>query len=245
MPKRKLISFCYETMASIAGISFVLCLFTLRLQRWARAFQDSVYNTTVETTSGAKALNRLLKHQYLPRQKHMTLSHIISNITKEFLPDLHYKYIYKNFKLSDLYGLYNPAVIPSYIQGHPKPTILHCLHRQASGMVKTSGSGKFEVQGNMKTHVVDFGLLSGEPSCTCKDWVKYHIPCKHFFGVFHLFHVGAWKHYPKATSNHHILNLDAISHYVKNYKEQLHSPENPSTPHQVESLQSESKMDEM
>ena len=27
--------------------------------------------------------------------------------------------------------------------------------------------------------VVDFGLLSGEPSCTCKDWVKYHIPCKH------------------------------------------------------------------
>ena len=181
-----------------------------------------------------------------------------SAIFEEFLPDLHYKYIYKNFKLSDLYGLYNPAVIPSYIQGHPKPTILHCLHRQASGnkitssMVKASGSGKFEVQGNMKTHVVDFGLLSGELSCTCKDWVNYHIPCKLFFGVFHLFHIGAWKHYPKATSNHHILILDAISHYVKN-KEQLYSPENPSTPssptlhspHQVKSLQSESKMDEM
>ena len=73
---------------------------------------------------------------------------------------------------SDLYRLYNPAVVPSYLQGRPKPTILHCPDRPASGnkftssMVKTSGSGNFEVQGNMKTHVVDFGLLSGEPSCT-------------------------------------------------------------------------------
>ena len=190
----------------------------------------------------------------------MTLSHIISNITEEFLPALHYKYIYKNFKQSDLYRSYNPAVVPSYLQGHPKPTILHCLHRQASGnkftssMVKTSGSGKFEVQGNMKAHVVDFGLLSGEPSCTCKDWVKYHIPCKHFFGVFRLFPQWGWEALPQSYQQSPYLNLDdqAISDYIKN-KEQLYSPENPSTPpsptvhspHLVESLQSESKMDEI
>ena len=95
----------------------------------------------------------------------MTLSHIISNITEESIPALH---IYKNFKQSDLYRSYNPAVVPSYLQGCPNPTILHCLNRQASGnkftssMVKPSGSGMSEIQGNKKSHVVDFVLLSGE-----------------------------------------------------------------------------------
>ena len=67
----------------------------LWLQRWAREFQDSVYHTALETINGVEALNRLLKYQYLSRQKQMTLSHIISNITEKFLPALHYRYIYK------------------------------------------------------------------------------------------------------------------------------------------------------
>jgi len=151
------------------------------LQRWARAYRDSVYHAAAETNNGAEALNKLLKYQYLPRQKHMTLSHIISNITEEFLPALHYKYIYRNFKQSDMYRSYNPAVAPSYLQGRPKPTILHSLHRQASSnkftnsMVKSTNIGKFEVQGNTKIHMVNFGVVSGEPARTCKDWVKYHI----------------------------------------------------------------------
>ena len=62
----------------------------------------------------------------------MTLSHIISNITNQFLPALQYKYVFRNFKQSDLYRSYNPSVVPSYLQGRPKQTILHCLHRQAS-----------------------------------------------------------------------------------------------------------------
>ena len=75
----------------------------------------------------AQALNRLFKYKYLPRQKRMTLSHIISSITNEFLPALHYKYVFKNFKQSDLYRSYNPSVVPAYLQGRP-----HCLHRLAS-----------------------------------------------------------------------------------------------------------------
>ena len=66
---------------------------------------ETVCHKAVETNNGTEALNRLLKYQYLPRQKHMTLSHIISNITEEFLPALCYNYIYKNFKQSDLYTI--------------------------------------------------------------------------------------------------------------------------------------------
>ena len=82
-------------------------------QRWARAYRDSVYHAAVETNNGAEALNRLLKYAYLPKQRHMILSHIISSITNQFLPSLHYKYVFKNSKQSDIYRSYNPTVVPT------------------------------------------------------------------------------------------------------------------------------------
>ena len=155
-----------------------LCL-SLLMQRWARAYRDNVYHAAVETNNGAEALNRMLKYSYPPKQKHMTLSHIISKITNEFLPALHYKYVFKNFKQSDLYRSYNPSIVPDYLQGRPKQTILHCLHRQASSNKFASSDviqvspdlPKFEVKGAKGLHMVDFGLESGEPSCSCKDWI--------------------------------------------------------------------------
>ena len=54
-------------------------------------------------------------------------------------------------------------------------------------------NGKFQVKGTGKVHSIDFGKKSLEPSCTCKDWLKWKMPCKHFFGVF--------KHYPKWNWN--------------------------------------------
>lgn len=50
-----------------------------------------------------------------------------------------------------------------------------------------AAAGIFEVE---KTsggrHTVDFGTTDPNemPSCTCKDWVRYHLPCKHFFSIF-------------------------------------------------------------
>ena len=121
----------------------------------------------------------MLKYSYLPKQKNMTLSHIISKITNEFLPALHYKYVFKNFKQSELYRSYNPSIVPDYLQGRPKQTILHCLHRQASSnkfassdIIQVSPSvPKFEVKGAKGTHMIDFSLDSGELSCSCKDWI--------------------------------------------------------------------------
>ena len=121
---------------------------------WARAYRDSVYHAAVDTKNGTEALNKVLKYKYLPKQKHMTLSHVITSITGEFLPELHYKYVFKNFKQDDLYRSYNPSVVPPYLQGQPKQTILHCLHRKASSNKFTPSDvcqvspncGKFEVK---------------------------------------------------------------------------------------------------
>ena len=74
-----------------------------------------MYHAAVETNNDIEALNKLFKYKYL---KHMTFSHIISSITNELLPVVHYKYVFKNFKQSDLYRSYNPAVVPEYLQAN-------------------------------------------------------------------------------------------------------------------------------
>ena len=71
--------------------------------------------------------------------------------------------------------------------------IVHCLDRKvkSSGFTATSvhdidhDKGVFEIEKLSGTrHKVDFGSQTGEPSCTCKDWIRYHIQCKHFCVVF-------------------------------------------------------------
>lgn len=155
----------------------------------------------------------------------MTLSHIITCITEEFLPALHHKYVYLNFKQSELYRSYKPSIVPYFLQGRPKATILHCLHRQAKSNTFTENKihdlntdeGKFEVMGKATTHIVDFGISAGEPACTCKDWTKNKIPCKHFFAVFKFRPKWSWDRLPKSYLESPYLSLDedAINHYVQ------------------------------
>ena len=45
--------------------------------------------------------------------------------------------------------------------------------------------------------MVDFGLMTSTPSCTCKDWIQFRIPCKHFFAVFEHFHHWKWESLPR------------------------------------------------
>ena len=159
----------------------------------------------------------------------MTLSHIISNITNQFLPALQYKYVFRNFKQSDLYWSYNPSVVPCYLQGRPKQTILHCLHRQASSnkFVKANVTcvaghlGEFEVKGKKGLHTVRFGDESHDPQCTCRDWRTYHLPCKHFFAVFQYFPEWDWEKLPKKylASPYLSSNNQAITDYINSIQQ--------------------------
>ena len=147
----------------------------------------------MDTNNGVEALNKVLKHGYLPKKNSLTLSGIATLLVKNYLPDMHQKYIFENYKLSGEYRTYSSKV-PSYLHGRPHSVITHCLHRKAKGNKYTSedvtvvGDGIFEVtKPNGGKHTVVFCGEDGAPSCTCKDWLRHHIPCKHFFGVFNFF----------------------------------------------------------
>ena len=134
-------------------------------------------------------MNKLMKNRYLHRQK----SIILSNLTSmqncwRIVPALHYKYIFMNFRQTSLYRTYIHSVVSTYLQGKPRSTILHCLHRKASSNKFCCNDihdvdrqvGIFEVKGKNQTYKVDFGTSTGTPSCTCRDWQTRHLPCKHF-----------------------------------------------------------------
>ena len=153
-------------------------------QKWAQAYSDDTYHAAINTNNGAKTMNKLLKYKFLPRQKTLTLSFLIIKLIEEFIPALHYKYVFQNFKQTNVYRAYNPVVVPEYLQCRPKSIILHCLHCKSKSMKYVDSdikevdltSGIFEVKGKCNGHTINFFV----PSCTCKDWIAHHIPCKHF-----------------------------------------------------------------
>ena len=158
----------------------------------------------------------------MPKRKPMTLSGIASLIIECFLPDAHRNYILSNVQVSEWYRKYKDSV-PSFLHGRPRNVVLHCLDRQAKGrkydkadITVLEEEGCFEVnKSSGGTHRVEFGSNTDSPSCSCKDWIRWHIPCKHFFGIFANYNEWSWNSLPKAylDSSYLSADKDAISTY--------------------------------
>ena len=123
----------------------------------------------------------------------MSLSHIATIIVDEFLPEQQRNYLFLNSQMDATYRAYSTKV-PIYLHGCPKKVIMHCLTREEKARKKLSeddileadeDEGIFSVRGKSgNTYRVSFGKRSGIPSCTCQDWIRYRVPCKHFFLLF-------------------------------------------------------------
>ena len=95
--------------------------------------------------------------------------------------------------------------IPDYLHNKPRPVLKHCLEHKANGQkyaledvcCTSEINGKFEIKLMGKIHTVDFGKESLEPSCTRKDWLKWKMLCKHFFGVFKHYQIGIGMLFPQ------------------------------------------------
>ena len=191
------------------------------IQLWARAFRDREFYTAVNTNNGTESLNKLFKYSYLPRKKSMTLSSIVTLIIETFLPESHQKYLFLNYKQSSEYRSYKDFV-PEYLHGRPRSTISHCLERRSKSLKYTNEDvtiideekGYFTVMGTSgKKHEVTFS----DPSCTCRDWITFHLPCKHFFGIFRLYSKWDWNSLPDSYRNSAYLSTDqsAIEDYFQ------------------------------
>ena len=161
-------------------------------------------------------MNKTLKYNYLPRGKNITLSHLVTILVDEFLPKMLQKYQKENFAMSESYRSYNEFV-PKYLKGRPRSVILHCLSRIRKGEKFTKESVKHIRESNQfivksasgKEHTLKFANDENMPECTCKDWTRWHIPCKHFFAVFNHFPNWGWASLPMKYRENEYLTADS------------------------------------
>ena len=183
----------------------------------------------IDTTNGVEAQNKILKYNYLPRRKHLTLSGLVSVLIEEFVPDIHHKYMFQNYQMSPTYRSYND-IVPQYLHGCPRPTILHCLERKSNSrkfnsediLSKDTEKGVFTIQGSSGyIYTVNFGNDSLLPSCSCSDWTKWQLPCKHFFAVFRLVPEWSWESLPESYRKSAYLstNHTSLPEYQVTYEE--------------------------
>ena len=147
-----------------------------------------------------------------------TLSSTITIIVEIYLPSIKHKYLLQNCQQSSFYRSYK-SFTPSYLHDRPRSVILHCLDRRTNSAKFSAESvhemdeenGVFEVEKTSgDRHTVNFGILNEDnmPSCMCKDWVRYHLPCKHFFTVFMHRKDWPWEKLPQVYLNSAYLSTD-------------------------------------
>ena len=180
--------------------------------------QDENYHAAVDTNNGVESMNKTLKYNYLPKGKNITLSHLVTILVEDFLPEAFQKYQKENFAMTESYRTYNQFV-PDYLRGRPRKVILHCLSRKQKAAKFTKESIKMADQPGMfivnsasgKEHKVQFVADDNMPQCTCKDWIRWHIPCKHFQAVFTHFSQWGWASLPKSYLESEYISIDPVA----------------------------------
>ena len=133
--------------------------------------RDANYHAAVDTNKGVKAQNKLLKYKYLPQQKQIALSEVMTILVETFLPDMYQKYLFQNYAMTTAYRPYNDN-IPDFLRDHLCKAVLHCMDRMRKSskfknedIQKENSDGRFSA--SRKVHKVDFGKDTEVLSCTC------------------------------------------------------------------------------
>ena len=147
----------------------------------------------VDTNNGTEAQNKVLKYKYMPKRRASTLSAMVSLFwLRGFYQKLNRAMYWQTWRLlNGIDGtmiLYHTSCEEDTNQS--SFTALTGSHEAISTMTKIWWMERaFIIQRKDRAqYMVDFGRNSQEqmPSCSCKDWTRWHIPCKHFLAVFRL-----------------------------------------------------------
>lgn len=161
------------------------------MQRWCRAFIDAGFNSMLRTNNGVEALNSSLKNYYTKLTGTGTVTNLVETIVNDFIPDQIQSFRRLNYCYSSQYRQYNTHV-PEYLRNLPRNVVKHCLIRFASAMEYTHddidevSDGVLLVKSKSQPdqmYQVEFGTEERLPSCSCDDFLKFYLPCKHFFAV--------------------------------------------------------------
>ncbi|XP_062591433.1 uncharacterized protein LOC134252909 [Saccostrea cucullata] len=196
-------------------------------KRWVHAFRQMRYNASVNSTNGVERQNKCLKYEFLETKKAKSVSHLLTVLWNEFLPDLYQRYVRQNLSSSEEARAYDKD-IPTFLRNRPGSVVKHCFKRWEDSVnisvddIDEIGEGNFLVHsqapGSSEVYTVNFSPQEFPiPSCTCEDWRKHHLICKHFCAIFRCT-AWKWEHLPEAYRNNPFITLDDdILHNFSSY----------------------------
>ena len=154
------------------------------------------FNMSITTNNGIESLNHSLKAFYLRMLGMGSLSSTAHVITQEFIPNQLRVYARENWQMSSYARPYNSS-LPKYLHNRPVAVVKHMDSRSrasdsipASGVKEQEVAGMFNVSSETSTgtsYNVTLGDSTNIPSCSCLDFSKSFLLCKHFFAVFNIY----------------------------------------------------------
>ncbi|XP_046570097.1 uncharacterized protein LOC124278436 [Haliotis rubra] len=193
-----------------------------KYQKWVLAYRHSLLSFIVNTNNGVEAQNKLFKHEYLAPFRVKALSGLMSTLVDNFFEDAHrnyynYRYLDANVTMSEGWreGMES---IPKELHHRPAPFIKHMRELKqksahiTSEMVKEVEVDLYEVQSENTSQSYSVFLGSEDtksiPSCTCRQFRKDHLPCKHFAAVFRHVPSVSWTSLPNFYRSYPIITVD-------------------------------------
>ena len=164
------------------------------IKRWSLAFRpnDLMFNNT---NNGTERLNEDLKYDELANYKHCSLSEMLTVVIERFLPKHYRNYVELNVRYSEGFKKYHSNIPKSFVN-RPKKLVVIMLEnmskvtdRMASSVRKLEPR-KFKVKTSetwtdiCKEYEVFLGNEVEFCYCTCFDYRRHRVLCKHFFAVF-------------------------------------------------------------
>ncbi|KAG0430436.1 hypothetical protein HPB47_022706 [Ixodes persulcatus] len=141
------------------------------------------------TNNGTESKNKELKSYLAGNSGRRSLQGLLRVLAEIFFPEKEAQFLRANMSFSPSYRLYHDYV-PKFLHGRPPGVTKHIMERltRASdygvGDVKAgSEEGTFLIHSANEScgfHEVNFHT----PSCTCFDFIKSKLPCRHFAAVF-------------------------------------------------------------
>ena len=143
------------------------------------------------TNNGTERLNLDLKYEELDGYKNCTLSELLTLIIEEFIPKLYRNYVTMNVRFTSKHKKYLEN-IPSLLKNRKRALVTDILDKisrvtdEMRSSDEESVNNTFMVKSasdNTKYHTVYFGDNVNVCSCTCKEFRKTRMLCKHIIAM--------------------------------------------------------------
>ncbi|XP_076028661.1 uncharacterized protein LOC143017738 isoform X2 [Oratosquilla oratoria] len=184
------------------------------IEKWARVFQDQDFFVHLKANNGLSKQRKVFRHDYLRHHADKSLSYIVSVIIEQYLPHCLEKYAEENTRTHEEKSQYPD--IPQFIENCPKSLMNYLLKQVQSGhrirnidiIPNEKLGGYFTVKSLDKPSIMYEVNHSYPPFCTCSDFVRFQLPCRHLFAVWNFFTIWSWSDLPVWYKDSPFFNLD-------------------------------------